>query len=186
MNAFPRRRDASSGSPQLRLRSETRSAARLDVTGTASEVRGTRERSAGTVARTNTRFGVRDDGLSAVTARGQRPRGRGAAAGEGNSSEGVNRVAGKGAPTHDRWLRPAVGGGGIAKRSEPRSASGCNKPEPYVRSKPSRWCETTRAERVRVLGSTRAERRRWLRPTEPGSGRTTGMSKAGHTRGRIP
>jgi hypothetical protein len=38
-------------------------------------------------------------------------------------------------------------------RRTPRSAAGCNKPATAVRRKPSRWCETTRAERESTGGT---------------------------------
>jgi hypothetical protein len=42
-----------------------------------------------------------------------------------------------------RWRVEAA----VLKRGEPLPVPGCNKPGTFLRSKPSRWCKTTRAER---------------------------------------
>jgi len=70
-----------------------------------------------------------------TTARRQRLRKRRTAAGEGNSSKGVIRVAGNG-PRHPGGN---VGKQGQETRRTPGSVAGCNKPASSVRSKPSKW-----------------------------------------------
>lgn len=55
----------------------------------------------------------------------------------------------------------------------PRLAAGCNKPAKVVRSKPSKWCETTGAERDRPAWQPGADGR------EPWSGRTIGCRRGG-------
>lgn len=164
---------------RLRLRSEARNAARLDVADTASVVGGTRNRSIGTAAWTNVCFGVRDDALSAATARGQWPRRRGTAADEGNSSKGMSRVVGKArdAQGHSR-VDLADRGGNTANLM---AGSGMQQ------ARSTRVEQAVKAVRNRE-GGTRPDR--WHCPAEgsprapgsghPGEGRWRGVS------GRIP
>jgi hypothetical protein len=136
VSAFPRKRDAPSRSPGFGQGAK-RGTRRGSMWQTPLRwCAALRDRFTGTAVRTNVCFGMRDDALSAVTARGQRPRGRGTAADEGNSSKGVNRVAGKGAPAHERWLRPAAGEGAsrnaanlvrLRGATNPRPACGANR-----------------------------------------------------------
>jgi hypothetical protein len=78
-----------------------------------------------------------------ATAGRQRSRGdAGSPAGEGSSSRGRSRRGE--APVVLLQGRPV----GVETRRTPGSAAGCNKPAAVQRNKPSRWCETTRADRV--------------------------------------
>lgn len=63
------------------------------------------------------------------------------------------------------------------------SGSGCNMLEPYERRKPSRWCESTRAERD-VQRVEPAHRRKMA--TSTGSGRSEDSTGGGGRRGRSP
>lgn len=74
------------------------------------------------------------------------------AVGEGKSSKGVKRVAGKATgsppPSSD-----GTGSGTLETRRTPGWQRGATDPRPHVWRKPSRWRETTRAERVCRFGS---------------------------------
>jgi len=100
--------------------------------------------------------------------------------GRGGFFEGCEPRCGKGRMfTIDCWLWLTIDGGTVRKRSEPYPVSGCNKPEACERSKPSRWCETTRAERVgRLAAIDRTEA-----AMSSGSGRERGgIGRGAHTR----
>jgi hypothetical protein len=71
------------------------------------------------------------------------------------------------AQVHSGAARQA--GAGDCKRGEPLPVAGCNKPATPVRRKPSRWCETTRAERDRRTGT----------PLTEGGGDATGSRRTG-------
>ena len=58
--------------------------------------------------------------------------------------------------------------------ANPRSVAGCNRPVTSARRKPSRWCETTRAERGLAFGSAGPKG-----ASAPGSGRAGGMPVGG-------
>jgi hypothetical protein len=64
-----------------------------------------------------------------------------------------------------------------AKRGEPLPVPGCNKPGTLMRSKPSRWCETTRMERAdRVEPACRRRwrhRREWTQESMSEEGRSS-------------
>jgi len=90
---------------------------------------------------------------------------------------GVSRAAGKDrCILIDCRLRSASIGTVVWKRSEPRLALGRNKPKAPTRSKPSRWCESTRAERAGCLAATCQS----MVATSSWSGRVDGLSDAGH------
>lgn len=124
-----------------------------------------------------------------TTARGQRPQRCGTAADGGTSSRGVRCAAGNRANHRmkaDDGLRTDAARQAVdatAKRGEPLPVPGCNKPGTPVRRKPSRWCETTRAERARWLGKPtrrwrRKRRREWTHRCR-GSRGSWGHAKAG-------
>jgi len=95
----------------------------------------------------------------------------------GEFFEGCEPRCGKGRPFPIGYrLRSVKGGGTTQKRSELHPVSGCNKPVACARSKPSRWCETTRTERVDRL----AANDRTMAAMSSGSGRAEDMSEEGH------